>query len=316
MNDTNTNKRYMDFAPKRQGGRVGVRRPVATTMVEERASMVAEGSNDSAVPVRVVRRKRATTESSGLGHQRTTIKTPKRTKIKVKLPETDVEAPVTRKRKIAVFGAVENEGALSQPPRRSRVATVAHRTEDAEDGGRRLMTRDGMSAKKKVIVPPMTRTALSTVADDGYVDDDDDIDELLGVIEDLDEDFKSNSITSSKVATPGMAKARKLWLGKNKRNKLEDDRVGFVDGKSPFINVDKLEKRPLSALRRANVNEQPSQRNSFAEQAKVASAQSDVPTMVVTKASKKSSLSLIIAIILTMLLGGAVGFVTYLAFFQ
>jgi hypothetical protein len=97
--------------------------------------------------------------------------------------------------------------------------------------------------------------------------------------------------------------------------KPKDDRVGFVEGKSPFINVDKLEKRPLSAFRKAS-DRPMAQRNSYVEQAKIAKMQNDVPTMVVTKASKKSSFSLFIVILLTMALGGVVGFVTYLAFFQ
>ncbi|MDO4759262.1 MAG: hypothetical protein Q4A30_00535 [Candidatus Saccharibacteria bacterium] len=79
--------------------------------------------------------------------------------------------------------------------------------------------------------------------------------------------------------------------------------------KSPFINTDKVEKRPLSSARPL--------KNVYSKDTKNSSAElPDTPTVVVASPSQGSNLSLAIAIFLTILLGAVVGFVAYFAFFQ
>lgn len=97
--------------------------------------------------------------------------------------------------------------------------------------------------------------------------------------------------------------------------KQKDNRVGYKEGKSPFINTEKLEKRPLSAFRRGGKEPMP-KKNEYNERKKIIEDNSNTPTMVVTGAGKGSSISLAIIIILVAILGAAVGFVVYLAFFQ
>ena len=90
-------------------------------------------------------------------------------------------------------------------------------------------------------------------------------------------------------------------------------------GKSPFINTDKVDKRPLSSIARdlAKQDEMP-HKNIYARRVAAVKNEKEVPTMVVEggKVKDGSSVSLIIAIILTVILGAAVGAIAYLALFQ
>lgn len=90
-------------------------------------------------------------------------------------------------------------------------------------------------------------------------------------------------------------------------------------GKSPFINTDKVDKRPLSSIARdlAKQDEMP-HKNIYARRVAAIKHEKEVPTMVVESGREKdkSGISLIIAIILTIILGAAVGAIAYLALFQ
>src|SRR5574344_1609770 len=106
--------------------------------------------------------------------------------------------------------------------------------------------------------------------------------------------------------------------------------------RSPFINT-QVEKRPLAApgsrrtidredekpmptsgRRYVPYDETPSHKQIYDRKVKAEkkNINKDVPTVVVTNASKRSNIALIIAIVLTVALGALVGTITYLAFFQ
>ncbi len=166
----------------------------------------------------------------------------------------------------------------------------------------------------------LTRNAalesLAQISDDYW-------DEDLGVIEDIEGLEEPEKLESFGQLEMGVdegyswaAEKMEIEAPRRKvvREKGKDNRVGFKQGKSPFINTEKLEKRPLSAFRYGK-GPMPA-KNSYADQVKAAEENDDVPTMVVTGAGKGSSLSLAIIIILVTILGAAVGFVVYLAFFQ
>ena len=126
----------------------------------------------------------------------------------------------------------------------------------------------------------------------------------LGVIEDLGTEEVAEEQSSVEPVQNDLRKPR-------------DDRVGFKGGKSPFINTDKLEKRPLSAFRRKKVEGPMPSKNTYTNQAKtLEKKKNEVPTMVVTGPGKGSNASLAIAVILVTIFGGIVGFIVYLAFFQ
>lgn len=115
-----------------------------------------------------------------------------------------------------------------------------------------------------------------------------------------------------------------------------------IGGRSPFINTE-VEKRPLSGGNRtlestASVATAPAHRlggkptkargryvpydepiphkNIYARTVAKEKGNKDVPTMVVGDAPKTSKVSLIIAILLTIILGATVGAIAYLALFQ
>ena len=106
-----------------------------------------------------------------------------------------------------------------------------------------------------------------------------------------------------------------------------------LGGRSPFINTE-VEKRPLSGGdktlestvskyskpqakgRFVPYNEPLPHKNIYARTVAKEKDKKDVPTMVVADAPKSSKVSLIIAIILTIILGVTVGAIAYLALFQ
>lgn len=133
---------------------------------------------------------------------------------------------------------------------------------------------------------------------DNYTDFDD---LTLGIIEDLDEPLDQRMLEQSPAPEPEKPK-----------------KYGLLPMKAPFINTDKLEKRPLSALRadKSNKSTAKPRKNVYASRLSEAPKEKDAPTLVTTSASKKSSFGLIIAIIITIVLGAIVGGIAYLAFFQ
>ena len=128
---------------------------------------------------------------------------------------------------------------------------------------------------------------------DNYTDFDD---LTLGIIEDLDEPLDQRL---DQAATPV-------------DQPTPDKHNFFLPGKSPFINTEKLEKRPLSAFR----PDTQLRKNNYVSRLSEASQAQDIPTMVTTSASKRTNFGLIIAILCTIALGAVVGAIAYLAFFQ
>ena len=98
-----------------------------------------------------------------------------------------------------------------------------------------------------------------------------------------------------------------------------------LGGQSPFINTDKVDKRPLSSHLPKN---KPAKKNVYDKVDKSTDKKflkkgkkdrkiaKSTPTVVTGTASRGNSISLAIAIILTVILGAIVGTVAYLAFFQ
>jgi len=127
----------------------------------------------------------------------------------------------------------------------------------------------------------------------------------------------------------------------HKRRKVEEDTSRNNDryvlgGRSPFINTE-VEKRPLSGGsntlestsrivsattkpktrgRYVPYNEPLPHKNIYARSLAKEKNNHDIPTMVVDDTPKSSKASLIIAIILTIILGATVGAIAYLALFQ
>lgn len=168
---------------------------------------------------------------------------------------------------------------------RSAVASaIPQKMQSQADGGERRAMEDSYAGAEAL--------GVGLEVEDYWADE-------LGVIEDME---------------TGMAEKEETIPAKIEKPK--DDRIGFNEGKSPFINTDKLEKRPLSAFRLGNKKGPMPVKNSYAEQVKVAEEKSNVPTMVVDGASKGSTFSLVFVMLLVTILGAAVGFVVYLAFFQ
>lgn len=137
--------------------------------------------------------------------------------------------------------------------------------------------------------------------DNHFMDDDflDIEDSGLGIIEDLD------GASSSAPSTPATPDA--------------PDNSNFIfGGRSPFINTDKVKKRPLSSHL---PKEKPVAKNIYDKSTKSQKSaktlkKSTTPTVVKGSASRGSNISLAIAIILTVIFGALVGTFVYLAFFQ
>ena len=126
---------------------------------------------------------------------------------------------------------------------------------------------------------------------------------------------------------------RKVQEAEDDTSKNNDRYV--LGGRSPFINTE-VEKRPLSggnktfeSTKAAASAKKPKARgryvpydeplphkNIYARSLAKEKENRDVPTMVVGDTPKGSKISLIIAIILTVILGATVGAIAYLALFQ
>lgn len=161
---------------------------------------------------------------------------------------------------------------------------------------------------------------LETVAKNIEREENKDVDEFIegsqnGFLEDIDK------------------KEKKKKASKEEDTSKNNDRY-VLGGRSPFINTS-VEKRPLSGGdktfestsasvakpkargRYVPYNEPIPHKNIYARSLeKEKKNGKDVPTMVVGDAPKSSKVSLVIAILLTIILGAAVGAIAYLALFQ
>jgi hypothetical protein len=205
--------------------------------------------------------------------------------------EAAIEEPVEEPKaeKVSPFGRLFG--------RKEEPAEEAEATED-ESGidSKKLGSLDDFEADLKSLESSEEARADESLAEDlaGYDIAEDDLDRAISSL-DEDDEFLEKSDTSRNNASY------------------------VYGGKSPFINTDKVDKRPLSSIARdlAKQDEMP-HKNIYARRVAAVKHEKEVPTMVVESGREKdkSGISLIIAIILTIILGAAVGAIAYLALFQ
>ena len=134
-------------------------------------------------------------------------------------------------------------------------------------------------------------------------------DERLGVIEDLGTSYRETSVERSHFneSKEGVraAKAKKVGLREEVSEKAsglttkpKGDKT-YKTPKSPFINQDKVEKRPLS-------------KNVYRKKVEGPKEEPKGPVTIITKPEKQAHVSLIVTIILTIILGAAAGTVAFL----
>ena len=134
-------------------------------------------------------------------------------------------------------------------------------------------------------------------------------DARLGVIEDLNTGRAETSVSRSHFNEEKdeirAAKAKKVGTretalekpsGLSTRAKSDET---FKPPKSPFINQDKVVKRPLS-------------KNVYQKKVEVPKEEPKGPVTIITKPEKQAHVSLIVTIILTIILGAAAGTVAFL----
>ena len=157
-----------------------------------------------------------------------------------------------------------------------------------------VTSRTSVAARAQV-----TQRAVSTKREDAR----------LGVIEDLGTSYKETSVEKSHFneAKEGVraAKAKKVGLREGVPEKPSGlttkpkDNKTYKMPKSPFINQDKVEKRPLS-------------KNVYRKKVEVPKEEPKGPVTIITKPEKQAHVSLIVTIILTIILGAAAGTVAFL----
>ena len=286
-------RRYMDFAPRRNG----TNRQMTSTVSSAGASARPVGLRPSASQGAVVTGERRLGSVVTSAHPQ-----------KIGASSSDITPTAQCDKNVLATVAPEPYYAMPQKETPSSstpaVAPAAQSATNSISIKRRSRVRRSVTQAKPVAteVPMGGAMRMPSLAEMPLVADEEDYwDSELGVIEDLDPETASQEETPEEPIP----------------EKPKDTRVGFVGGKSPFINTEKLEKRPLSAFRRADKKNAPMPaKNNYADQVKTAVEKNDVPTMVVTGASKRSTFSLLFVILLVTVLGAAVGFVVYLAFFQ
>lgn len=138
----------------------------------------------------------------------------------------------------------------------------------------------------------------------------------LGVIEDLSPKFINTDTPkrplndNSKIATPEKSpakakaqkvgnKAKKQTAPTTQKTKSASTKSKYKTPKSPFINLDKVTKRPLS-------------KNVYQKKVDTPKEEPKGPVTIINKPEKDSHIGLIITIILTIILGAAAGTVAFL----
>ena len=135
----------------------------------------------------------------------------------------------------------------------------------------------------------------------------------LGVIEDLNNDYQETRISRShfveEKSSIRAVKAEKVGLKKEDgrvkdknsviAEKKEVKKTDYKLPKTPFINQDKVVKRPLS-------------KNVYRKKIEVPKEEPKGPVTIITKPEKQAHVSLIVTIILTIILGAAAGTVAFL----
>ena len=144
---------------------------------------------------------------------------------------------------------------------------------------------------------------------------------MLGVIEDLNAKFVNTDVpkrplhhslgVTAGVADLNVAKAKKITgKGANKatsvvsaqKAKLTGDKGTFKTPKTPFINQEKVVKRPLSR----------SSKNVYQKKAVVSKEVKSAPVAIISKPEKESHVGIVVTVIVTIILGAAAGTVAFL----
>ncbi len=134
-------------------------------------------------------------------------------------------------------------------------------------------------------------------------------DARLGVIEDLNTDYRETNVARSHFVEENegvrAAKAKKVGLKEvapekpsGLSTKAKTDGI-YETPKTPFINQDKVVKRPLS-------------KNVYQKKVEVPKEEPKGPVTIITKPEKQAHVSIIVTIILTIILGAAAGTIAFL----
>lgn len=138
----------------------------------------------------------------------------------------------------------------------------------------------------------------------------------LGVVEDLNSRFVENDLPKRPLGSARQVKANKndSRLAKLKRfdkkiskpvekpvetTNISGNKATFVPPKSPFINMEKVTKRPLS-------------RNVYQKKIEPPKEEPKGPVTIISKPEKDSRIGLVVVVILTIILGAAAGTVAFL----
>lgn len=105
-------------------------------------------------------------------------------------------------------------------------------------------------------------------------------------------------VAEAKARKVGNQAARKVDFNKDEVKKAEGKKV-YEPPKAPFINQEKVVKRPLS-------------KNVYKKKIEVPKEEPKGPVTIITKPEKDAHVSLIVTIILTIILGAAAGTVAFL----
>lgn len=177
-------------------------------------------------------------------------------------------------------------------------------------------TKPVVEAKKPVIATSTRKMGLSGNSRDNFTIKDE---PEFGVIEDLNSRFVGNSVEKRPlnekkevVKTAKVAKSKRLIGRRNKREdgSLKEPTIVAKEAsvpraqtykmpKSPFINQEKVSKRPLS-------------RNAYQKEIVAPKEEKEGPITIIAKPNKDKHAGLIITIIITIILGAAAGTVAFL----
>ncbi len=140
---------------------------------------------------------------------------------------------------------------------------------------------------------------------------------VLGVVEDLNSRFVENDLPKRPLGNPERtkgdkkeSKSAKMRMFDRKKasrsvekpvekNGILGDKKTFVPPKSPFINMEKVTKRPLS-------------RNVYQKKVEPPKEEPKGPVTIISKPEKEAHVSLVVVVILTIILGAAAGTVAFL----
>ena len=194
-----------------------------------------------------------------------------------------------------VPSAAKKKEVVKQPATRKVVArqTVATRKAVAKS----QIVRELPTPKKNAAVAPRRSVASEPKRSEPE----------LGVIEDLNpksvnSDVPKRPLNSAGGASARDAKAQKVGTKTEARATVtvgSERQTTFAVPKSPFINQEKVIKRPLS-------------KNAYVAKAPEVKLEKSGPVTIISKPKKEAHVSLIVTIIITIILGAAAGTVAFL----